>query len=293
VRLPAFSQANIFRFAIHGDTDDGPAVPGTIVNGRTRLADDATGTTAFVRQGVANSQGIADLALVPGSSTALRNYDVAIVPPTDSPYSTKCIFKLPIATGGTPDKPAILSPVVLQRRTKVTMTVVSRDGRLPAANVLVVANLLTADASILPCATDVTTRPPTATTDARGVFSLYLDPGNYRFDLEPPAGSAQARLSVLTGDPFPPVTSGKDPEVKLTALLPSVITVAQGTVKNGGVPVALANVRFFELTCGDTAADCTRPASAPMLRAEARTDAAGQYRAVFTTLPPLTLELAH
>jgi hypothetical protein len=157
----------------------------------------------------------------------------------------------------------------------------------------VVANLLTADASILPCATEVTTRPPTATTDARGVFSLFLDPGNYRFDLEPPAGSAEARVSVYTDDPFPPVAAGDDPEIKLTVALPPVVTVAQGTVKNAGGPVALANVRFFELTCGDTAAACTRPASAPMVRAEARTDAAGQFRAVFTTLPTLVVKWAH
>jgi hypothetical protein len=99
----------------------------------------------------------------------------------------------------------------------------------------------------------------------------------------PRPGAAHPRFSLVPEHPFPPVAVGAPAEVKIMTAVPPIALVAEGTAHDAmGRPIPLASVRFFQLTCGATAQDCTLPAAPPTLRAEARTDATGHYRAVFT-----------
>jgi hypothetical protein len=277
LHLPAFiTQSNVFRFSIRAAGETKLPVAGTVVYARTRLSDDASGVATFQRQGTTSDTGQVDLALLPGSTTALRSYDVAIVPPTDSPYATRCLTKFPLGAGGITKAPAIVSTPDLPRRTLVGRTVHASDGVTPAEGVMVVVTRTAADPT-LPCAADVLTRTPTATTDARGTISLYLDPGTYRFDYVPPAGSPWPRISeevVLKATTT--TTSTSD-----TKTLPDAVA-ADGTARDAtGQPLSGAAVRLFEVpkcVMADCAGEVRQP---PTLRAEARTDAAGHFRAVF------------
>ena len=94
VQLPAYVQPNAFRFPFQGEAAGDPAVVGALVRARTLLADDMTGTTDFLRDGLTDMTGQASLSLLPGSTTALRLYDIAVVPPADSVYATTCLAEL-------------------------------------------------------------------------------------------------------------------------------------------------------------------------------------------------------
>jgi hypothetical protein len=278
LRLPAFSQPNVFRLVVRALGDSKVPIAGAIVSARTQLADDASGVTTFQRQGTTNDQGEVDLALLPGSTSALRSYDIAVFPPTDSPYATFCKpLPIQLGSGGTIQMPAIVMAGGLRRRTLVGRTVHSSDDT-PAAGVMVLVTRTATDEDI-PCSADILTRTPTATTDASGSLSLYLDPGSYRFDYTPPAGA-----------PWPPFSE----ELTLMATTTTTSTMdskafpaaaaADGFVRDAmGQPLPGAAVRLYEKPACATPA-CMAAPPPPALRAAARTDAAGHFRAIFA--PP-------
>jgi hypothetical protein len=280
LRLPAFSQPNVFGFLVRAAGNAKVSIPGAIVFARTR-AEDASGATTFQRQGTSNEAGQVSLALLPGSTTALRSYDIAVVPPTDSPYATYCSSKpLPLGAGGTTQSPAMLSPVELQHRTLFGRTIHASDGVTPVEGVMVVATRTVVDETI-PCSAEITTRVPTATTDSKGTFSLYLDPGTYRFDYFPPAGAPVPLFSEMKVKLEASVTSSS--QVIGDLMLPAA-AVADGTVRDAmGQPVPLAAVRLYEMPACPMPAGCMGAPLPPTLRAEARTDAAGHFRAIFAT----------
>ena len=187
VHLPAYGQPNTFRFVFHGDATDGQPVAGAIVRARTLLAMDAMGTTDFLRDGLTDETGQASLSLFPGSTAALRLYDIAVVPPADSGYATTCLQMFPLATGG------LLTTIVLAPRPSLTGSVVGADGS-PAAGV-VVQTTRTAGAQATACDAYASTPQMTATTAADGTFSLQVDVGTYTFDFDPPAGTPYPRLT--------------------------------------------------------------------------------------------------
>lgn len=273
--LPAFAQPNVFRFAVHGDTPDGPAVGRALVRARTQLADDASGITEFVRAGNTDRTGSTDLALLPGLTMALRKFEIAVVPPPDSPFGIKCIPSFQLAAGGTAMFPASPPVIVLGRRTWVSATV--RDARKkPLEGVVVRATRTQVDGAI-PCAASVPVDPATATSDANGRFDLFLDPGSYRFDYDPPAGSPSPRLTTS----LVVVAASTSTQVSFAQDLPDGALV-DGTARDSqGRPLPYAAVRLFEVAC--TAPEtCTGPARVPpTLRAETRADTTGRFRIVF------------
>jgi hypothetical protein len=264
VHLPAFSQPNVFRFPFRGDSSDGPAVIGAIVRARTLLGDDMTGTTDFLGDGVTDANGQASLSLFPGSTAALRLYDVAVVPPPNSFYATTCLEQLPLSVGG------LLPAVVLARRPVVEGTVLGSDGS-PIAGVVILATR-TAGEHLTAC--DEFASPPqvTVTTASDGTFLLCLDAGTYTLDFDPPGGSPSPRLTQ-TGVV---VSSSGSSVVQLPAA-----AVVEGTLRDAaGQPLPLAGVRFYRPAC---APPMTCAGAPPILEAQARADAAGHYRAVIPT----------
>jgi hypothetical protein len=274
LHLPAFSQPDVFNFVVRGDTDDAPAVAGAIVRARTLLADDASGTTDFLRDGMTDSTGLAHLSLLPGSASALRTYDVSVVPPSGSDFATQCLASFPLAAGGN------LPAITLSHRAVLTGTVQSSAG-VPVAGVVVLATLAAPDPTspTSPCAQDSGPSAATTTTALDGTFTLRLDPGIYRFDYDPTAGA-----------PFPRLT---EPGVVVSATGARTVQLPAGALVEGtlrdasGQPLPLAGVRFYQIAC-TTAATCTGPTRvAPNLLAQARSDAIGHYRAVIPKLPAI------
>ncbi|HEX4404147.1 MAG TPA: hypothetical protein VH560_04920 [Polyangia bacterium] len=272
LHLPAFSQPDVFNFVVRGDTDDAPPVAGAIVRAKTLLAEDATGTTDFLRDGMTDGTGVAHLSLLPGSAGALRTYDVSVVPPVGSSFATQCLAAFPLSAGGN------LPAITLSRRALLTGTVQSSQGA-PVAGVVVLATLSAPDptAAPSPCAQDAGPAAATTTTGVDGTFTLRLDPGTYRFDYDPTAGSPFPRLtepSVVVG-----ATGARTIQLPAGALV-------EGTLRDsGGQPLPLAGVRFYQIVC-TSPATCIGPTRvAPNLLAQAHSDGNGHYRAVIPTSP--------
>jgi hypothetical protein len=275
LRLPAFSQPNVFRFAIRGDAAGGPVVADATVRARTALADDAAGLTEFMRDALSDVTGSADLALLPGSTASLRNYEVAVVPPPDSPYAIKCVAKLPLSSGGSAAMPTSPAAFVLARRTVLSGTV-RRADQVAVAGVVIVATRTANDPST-PCAAAVSVQPATATTDATGAFRLYLDPGTYRIDYDPPAGTPAPRLTetgYVVSAPTAPTSITRPQTLPAGAVL-------EGTARDGaGAPLRLAAVRVLQPTC-TSPETCAGPGRvAPTLIGRTRTDADGHFRVI-------------
>jgi hypothetical protein len=266
VTLPAFAQPNVYHFVVHGALDEGQPIAGAVVRAWTLLGDDTAGRTDFIRAARTDDMGGVSLGLIPGTTNALRVYDVAVAPPPESPYGLRCIAEFPLSSGGTDRAPATLPPIVLQRRTVVSGTISDHDGAR-AAGVMVLATRTAADGST-PCTPSVGSAPATTTTDDTGTFALALDSGLYRLDLDPPAGSPLPRLTQT--NVVVPSTPGMTTWHAVT--LPAG-AVVEGTVRGpDGMPVPLAAVRFFEPAASVTAE--------PALRAQTRADMQGHYRAV-------------
>ena len=263
IHLPAFSQPNAFRFVFHGETNGGPPVVGAVVRARTILADDMVGTTDFERDGLTDGSGQASLDLLPGSTAALLNYDIGVVPPANSTYAATCLEMFPLAAGG-------LQPtVVLERRPIFSGTVLGDDGT-PVSGVVVLA---TRTAGPKPTACDEYVSAPqvTAPTSPAGIFSLELDAGTYTFDFDPPAGAPYPRLTQ-TGLSVPP-SGGAAQTIRLPPA-----AVVEGTVRDAaGQALPLAGVRFYGAACAAPMSCAGQP---PLLEAQTRADGNGHYRAV-------------
>lgn len=287
LKLPPFSQANVFRFVAHGHTMDGPPVARALVRAHAALADSADGTfsTDFQQDGLTDSAGRASLELLPGSTGELRGYDLTVIPPSGSLYGIRCIAKFPLSTGGTAEAPANVPGLVLPVRPLLAGTVTGHDGS-PAAGVVILATLATlatrtAGEQTASCPAEVGSAPATITTDEHGGFALPLDPGVYRIDYDPPARAAVPRLTE-TGVVVPGADSGADGgvgQVWHPVRLPAGVLITGTTRDSSGAVLPLAGVRLYDVTCAaETCAGSAR--SAPILRGQARSDAAGHFRAV-------------
>lgn len=265
VQLPAYGQPNTFGFAFQGAAPSDPAVAGALVRARTVLSDDARGTTDFLRDGQTDMTGQASLSLLPGSTAALRLYDVAIVPPAGSVYAMKCLQSFGLAAGG-------LQPAVtLDRRPVLTGSVLGADGT-PVSGVTVQATRLAPEQTTA-CDEYASTPLVTETTNDNGEFTLFLDAGTYTLDFDPPAGAPYPRLTQTA-------VSVSASTGALTVQLPPG-AVLEGTLRDSaGTPLPQAGVRFYLPACADPAACVGKPAQ---LEAQARADANGHYRIVIPT----------
>jgi hypothetical protein len=281
LKLPPFSQANVFRFVAHGLTTDGPPVARALVRAHAALADSADGTfsTDFQQDGLTDAAGRASLELLPGSTGELRGYDLTVIPPAGSPYGLRCIAKFPLSTGGTAEAPANVPGLVLPVRPMLAGTVTGHDGT-PAAGVVIVATRTEGDPAAS-CPAEVGSAPATITTDEQGGFALPLDPGVYRIDYDPPARAAVPRLTE-TDVVVPASDSGADGgvgQVWHSVRLPAGVLITGTTRDSAGGVLPLAGVRLYDVTCAaETCTDTLR--SAPILRGQTRSDATGHFRAV-------------
>jgi hypothetical protein len=273
VQLPAYVQPNVFRLTVVGA--DGQPVSGAIVQAHTVLppvttaSTVANGTTEFEQDSRSGDTGTVDLALLPGTASSSRAYDITVIPPAGSASAVRCLSDLPVAVGGSAVMPANVQPIVLDPRALLTGTIRDANGSAVPGVALLATRVPGAHATS--CADLAGSPPGSTTTDANGSFSLPLDPGNYRVDYDPPAGSAAPRLTEM---------------VAVTADTGHDVTLPQGGLIEGEAlapdmsPLPMAAVRFYQLTC-HSSADCTGPARlAPILLGQTRADANGHFRLV-------------
>jgi hypothetical protein len=269
ITLPVYTVLNAFQVTAHGaDPMQTPVqVPGASVRASTTMpGGDMRGTTIFLRDATADATGTANLALIPGPTGAPRTYALSVVPPPGSVWASTCIDSVPVEWIGTSGAPTLLRDVMLTRRPVVTGSVVAASGA-PVGNVTVTATRASAATSSClrgPLSTSVT-------TDARGMFTLPLDPDDYQFDYDPPSGSAAPRLTetvTVTNDMQRPVR------------LPAPALVEGNVVDNATTQLPYATVRMFE-ACPASAKSCT----APLLRVQTQTDENGHFRVVIAAPP--------
>ena len=279
IQMPAYlTTGNQFRVTVQGDDASAPPVPGALVRALTNIpqpdpAQADLGSARFLRNAVTADDGAANMSLIPGNGVGnLRSYELAVIPPTGSPYATTCLPQQPVGAGGAVGSPANLQPVMLPRRPVFSGTLVSETGA-PVADATV--NATPGPDPLSACDMTKTRASPGSTlTGDDGRFSLSLDPGTYQIDYDPPAGSAVPRLTDRTGLV---ITADVDRAVSLPAS-----RVVQGTVvgPDGHTPLPDATIRIFEPRCGSSD-DCFGPTrTAPWLIGQAQSDANGRFRAV-------------
>jgi hypothetical protein len=263
VQLPAYGQPNTFSFAFQGSQSGDPAVVGALVRARTVLEDDMTGTTDFQRDGLTDATGQASLSLLPGSTAALRLYDIAVVPPADSVYATKCLETFGVAAGG-------LQPAVtLERRPTFAGSVVGADGK-PVAGVVIQATRTSSGAEATPCDEYASSPQVTSKTRMDGTFSFSLDAGMYTLDFDPPTGVPYPRLTEV-GVAVAAGAASHDVQ------LPPGAVVEGNVSDSSGQPLPQAGVRLYGPSC---VAPMMCAGASTVLEAQARADASGHYRVV-------------
>jgi hypothetical protein len=264
IELPVYSNVNTFQVTAHGtDPTMGldEAVAGASVRAYTKMdGGDSRGSTMFLRDAMTDTTGTASFSLIPGDSRTPRPYTLSVVPPPGSVWMTVCMSDVPVSWNGMNAPPALLVDVPLAQRPVLAGTVLTATG-IAVGNVRVTATR--APAPTIPCLTDP--GPTTVTTDARGMFTLPLDPGSYQFDYDPPDGSAAPRLTEELD-----VSDSMTRTVRLAAPV-----VVDGQVVTGAaMPLPNATIRMF--------AAGTMP---PLLLAQTQSDGMGHFRAVLASPP--------
>jgi hypothetical protein len=271
--LPAIGFATLFRFQVAGP--DGKPVLRAIVRAHTVLSSDDNGSSDLVRDGTTDVNGNVDLALLPGSNGGVQSYDVSVIPPSGSAFGIACLNAVAIA--GSPNPGASGSPPVaaqLSLPNKLTLSgkILSADGVVVPG--VAIAATRTAVDPTTNCDSSIASSPASASSNPDGTFQLMVDPGTYRLDFDPPAGSAVPRLTE-TGVV---VTAGTNATHPIRMLAGEVVN---GIVQDAtGARLSSVDVKFFEVDCSGSIA-CYGPMRiAPILRAETHTGSDGTFRAV-------------
>jgi len=279
LQLPTFGRPNTFAFVVDGGSAGGTPVPGALVRAYNSLVDGAMGTTEFLRDGISDATGTALLHLLPGTTTALRSYVLAVIPPAISPYASACFAQFPLASGGTDAVPFTGPALVLPPRVSVTGTVTGDDAA-PVAGVSIVATLVNRDATSA-CATLAAAPPTTATTKADGSYQLYLDAGTYQLDLDPPPGAPVPRFTE-TGLTVPAASSAPSSAAALThdVRLPAGALVEGDTTGPDGLALPFADVRLLGAACPTSTTCPATPTAGAFIQADGTSDVVGHFRLV-------------
>jgi hypothetical protein len=283
IMLPAYSSPNAFTVTVHSMSDAPNPVGGALVRAQAILGSSAAGSIDFQAAGTTSlptangGGGSVTLSLLPGTATSARPYVLTVVPPSSSPYATRCIQAVGVTVGGTANAPSNLTTIGLLPRPILTGTIRDAAG-LPVPNVAI-----TATAGPAPTGGCMNTPAVSSSTvgGSNGTFMLALDPGTYQLDYDPPAGAPVPRLT----EPAFPIPAGV---VQLThdVALP-VAALVKGTVLGpDGAVLPSATVRIFRVLCMGQD-DCFGPTrTAPELLAQAVSDADGAFQAVVPANAP-------
>jgi hypothetical protein len=280
LKIPPLPAATTFRLKV-ADPSMLP-VAGAVVRVHTDIAFDRSGAIDFTRDGTTDASGNVDLALVVGTTSAPRFYDIAVLPPLSSRFGSACVsgFALTDATPGNSGAPAIITVLSVPEKATLPGTILSADG-VGVAGVTIAANR-TAVAPAMSCGKAALVSPPTSATTGRdGSYQLALDPGTYQFDYDPPAGAPVPRLTETNVAVTPGGNATRVVQMLSGALIKGIVRGSDGNA------LPSAGVRFFEVTCVGRDACFGANRIEPLLRADTHTDTDGSFRAVVPLqLPP-------
>jgi len=270
ISLPGYLVVNSFRLPVLGNDPIRTPVAEASVRAYTKL-DGSDGdpriSTNYLRDATTDAMGGATLQLIPGDTRNPRSYTISVVPAPASPWASQCFSNVVVAWNGQPQT-AALPDVALALRPKIRGIVTAATGG-PAANVIVKATLLRQTVTP-PCLPSPTTT--SVTTMADGSYDLPLDPGLYQLDYIPAQGSAIPRLTVEE------VEVRSELQQSVTMPPPALIEADLRDSMNEMLPNT--TVRFFETRCPPPGS-----CKAPLLRAEAQSDANGHFRAIVAAPP--------
>lgn len=268
VRLPPFPKAQEYKLTVLG-SDDLP-LPGAQVTFETALEVPQAAsifkggcTATFRRTTTTDDMGSVTLALLPGDSTN-RIYQVTVISPPQGPHASKYVPSYELGpSGGT------LAPLRLDRRHELRGEVVDDLDR-PLAGTRVEAQGL-----VVSTTTSVGLPPSSvsASTDSRGEFVLFVDPGVYHVHCSPAAGSGAPRFSWLAKE-----VQGSIDGLRFKA--------PQPTLLRGQVRLPMTKERLVPEGAGGFTINAYESVPRPdasissVLRATAISDVSGTYRLV-------------
>jgi hypothetical protein len=223
------------------------------------------GRATLVRQYQTDRDGVAHVALLPGPAGQTLDYEVAVVPPPNSEFAARCFPGYSVASVPA-GQARVGATIALGNKLEVSGRVTDA---LDVAQPGVIMTAIRQNVSgAQDCGVDVLSSQTTVTSGADGTYRLLLDPGRYRFEYEPPIGSATAlhvEEDVL-------VAKSLEHPVKLPGGV-----LATGVVNGpAGEGVIGCEVRVFGRSM---------EGKAPVLRARTRTTADGHFAIVLPKNP--------
>ena len=232
LRMPAFLMPKLFTWSVKG-SDKLSKVAGATVT--FHLAMDKVPRnqgfekcTAYYQQtAITDATGKVTVMLLPGS-TKNQKYQVTVAAPNGSPYASRLIKDLEVGSSG-----GVHKDIILDDRYELSGKVVGPDGKPVAGAKVEAAGIKSvASATVQPATTS-------ATTDAKGIFKLFADSGNYNINVRPPYGAALPSYVMRNIS----VTGNHD---DLLFKIP-MGTILAGTVKQpGGKALGNARVEVYE-----------------------------------------------
>jgi len=269
-RLAAYPAPTKLRFRVSGGESLSTSIKDATMRFRTKLASAGSGEAIYSQEGKTDDQGQVEVSLVPGTLAEARLYDLAIVPPPDSPFDGKCLNAFPVTAPSSNGEVPVASTVHLDRKWQLSGRVLDADGKT-VSNATVTATRVASDAAHS-CLVGLVADTTSDNTDATGAYALLLPGGTYRLEVDAPSGSPRPRLTA---------TAAGDP-VAMSADLGRDFQLPRGVVARGtatgpdGEPVANADLRFYRVPCPSACSGT----SAPELLGVSRSDGAGAFRVV-------------
>jgi len=270
-RLPAWVTPSTLRFLVGGGESVSSALKDVALRFRTSIKSSGSGKAVYSQEGKTDVYGQVDVPLLPGTLEEARLYDVAVVPPPDSPFDGKCLTAFPVtappsASGDVP----VASVIHLARKWQLAGTVRNAAGAVVPGATLTATRVSTDNGHA--CLEGLVPQTVSGNSDSKGAFALLLEAGVYRLEVDPATGSPWPRLSLSRAGEM--LTIAADTVRDLT--LPNGVVTAGQLSGPSGEAVANADVRVFVANCRvDTCAS-----GGPPLLGTARTDAAGNFRVV-------------
>jgi hypothetical protein len=261
LRMPSFAAPVPYVVPVRGFDSSGELQPvaGAEVRLTTVLLQDGDGVATYTASAYSDAQGHARFDLIPGGGQQNRLYLARVLPPAGAKHAS--LFDAEITVGlANPDGDSWLPTLQLGDRVPVTGTVVDAGGHVVGgATVSASASLgfvLGLDQGARSTLDNL--QLPSATTDAAGLFLIWVDPtlvgldAVYDLEITPPTGSQAPRWTVRAVGAAQSSSGALD----LGDLWLPPASYARGPVRTpAGDPVPAAEVRLYEVP-DETVAMC-------------------------------------
>jgi len=183
LRLPAFLMPKLYTWTVKG-SDKKTAVVGATVTFRLDFTNMPRNQgydkcTAYYQQtAITDSDGKITVMLLPGSSKN-QLYKVTVTSPNGSRYASRLIKEMEVGGSG-----GVHKDILLDDRYELSGQVVGPEGKpVNGASIEAVGIKSTSATTVQPATTSTT-------ADSKGIFSLFVDSGNYNINVLPPHGAA-------------------------------------------------------------------------------------------------------